>query len=486
MGLPIWYAPTPSAANNATKDYEPLSAAAHARSAIRRHQHRSPQSRRVAALTRIGERMNEQTTASEARRATEITRDANDDDRRRDGMIFGGESSHPFPLSAFPAPELEPEPRNRNSRREHVARSRSRSPDRPRHFNHDDIHRQEHQDPRSVRTRTITRLRGVERLLPTATDQLRDQFTFDFAPAHPRSLSRPSYTSDSESPIDPELRRRRNRVRSSDASFRRRGNNTDGLGDRLRSLTPDLDWDPMLSTIQPDQQLPSADSSFTTAAASASFSNTQASSRSGSANSQTSSSRTHLTVPTPRNELDSLLNECLSSDGPSGSDSEASVFPTHSGPPMPLLEIENTHSSRMRRHEERYSNRAMSNENSEDWVSRRAQSHGLGNAGIITYHTDPRRTLRAMRLVRGDRALPNTVHGTRSPQAEGGSSDQDADTAAAAAHLRDPELEQMRPILGRLARRDDIPDEYWLSVGLTPVMAERVNRTERGNNRPDV
>src|SRR5690606_26327942 len=50
----------------------------------------------------------------------------------------------------------------------------------------------------------------------------------------------------------------------------------DGLGDRQRSLSPPDDnaendtWETLLTTITPDEHLPSADSSFTSATASAS------------------------------------------------------------------------------------------------------------------------------------------------------------------------------------------------------------------------
>ncbi|KKY14534.1 hypothetical protein UCDDS831_g08194 [Diplodia seriata] len=36
----------------------------------------------------------------------------------------------------------------------------------------------------------------------------------------------------------------------------------------------------------------------------------------------------------------------------------------------------------------------------------------------------------------------------------------------------DPELESMRDILGRLARRDDVPEEFWTGAGLVPPMPE--------------
>lgn len=70
-----------------------------------------------------------------------------------------------------------------------------------------------------------------------------------------------------------------------------------GLGDRTRSTSPENDagaWDMMLTTIEPDASLPSADSSFTSAVASASFS-AGSSSRPGSTS--TASFETHVTVP---------------------------------------------------------------------------------------------------------------------------------------------------------------------------------------------
>lgn len=71
--------------------------------------------------------------------------------------------------------------------------------------------------------------------------------------------------------------------------------NVDGLGDRERSFSPDEDpWETMLTTIQPDAQVPSAHSSFTSATASAS---------SLSSNS-TSSFGTLITVPSTSDEVE--------------------------------------------------------------------------------------------------------------------------------------------------------------------------------------
>ncbi|KAF2142363.1 uncharacterized protein K452DRAFT_297667 [Aplosporella prunicola CBS 121167] len=76
----------------------------------------------------------------------------------------------------------------------------------------------------------------------------------------------------------------------------------DGLGDRDRSVSPPNSdhWDTMLSTIAPDERLPTADSSFTSAAASASFSASNSTVEPGSGSDRSASagsSHTNLTVP---------------------------------------------------------------------------------------------------------------------------------------------------------------------------------------------
>jgi hypothetical protein len=73
-----------------------------------------------------------------------------------------------------------------------------------------------------------------------------------------------------------------------------------GLGDRTRSATPDHDatiWDTMAMTMAPDAQLPSTDSSFTSAAAAASFSAPATDSSSMTSSNSANSSRTSLTAP---------------------------------------------------------------------------------------------------------------------------------------------------------------------------------------------
>ncbi|KAK8176988.1 hypothetical protein IWX90DRAFT_4754 [Phyllosticta citrichinensis] len=78
--------------------------------------------------------------------------------------------------------------------------------------------------------------------------------------------------------------------------------NVDGLGDRERSVSspPSDHWETMLTTITPDPQLPSPHSSFTSAAASASFSTSNTTSQAGTQSTRSASdgsTPTDLTEP---------------------------------------------------------------------------------------------------------------------------------------------------------------------------------------------
>lgn len=77
----------------------------------------------------------------------------------------------------------------------------------------------------------------------------------------------------------------------------------DGLGDRERSFSPEGDhWETMLSTIQPDERVPSTNSSFTTASASSLSSNSA------------SSYGTLVTAPSTSADVDVCPNEFVDSD----------------------------------------------------------------------------------------------------------------------------------------------------------------------------
>lgn len=110
-------------------------------------------------------------------------------------------------------------------------------------------------------------------------------FTRRFAPAHPPSriqeVEEPDQThSENEWPETDSMdvmpswvrvNRRGGRQTARLPRALRRTDDADGLGDRDRSLSPDEDsWETLLSTVTPDEHLPSLHSSFTSAAASAS------------------------------------------------------------------------------------------------------------------------------------------------------------------------------------------------------------------------
>ena len=77
----------------------------------------------------------------------------------------------------------------------------------------------------------------------------------------------------------------------------------DGLGDRERSFSPEGDhWETMLTTIQPDDRIPSTHSSFTTASASSLSSNSA------------SSYGTLVTAPSTSADVDVCPNEFVDSD----------------------------------------------------------------------------------------------------------------------------------------------------------------------------
>ncbi|OCL04013.1 hypothetical protein AOQ84DRAFT_442337 [Glonium stellatum] len=231
----------------------------------------------------------------------------------------------------------------------------------------------------------------------------------------------------------------------------------DGLGDRERSFSPVEDhWDTMLSTVAPDPHLPSADSSFTSAAASASFSASHPSSRSGSSNSNSaSSSRTHLTIPSQSSRDEMIARACDTSDEDTASDTEPEDIevreisaPRHASSRNANYLADEPPSRNPYRYSRDLRNRS------------RDASRFVRNFYSFTSRAGPR-----------EGSLPN--HSFDDDISLG---DRDAEDDA---HIQDPELEQMRSILERLARRDDIPEEFWISAGLTPPLAERVERLQR-------
>lgn len=219
----------------------------------------------------------------------------------------------------------------------------------------------------------------------------------------------------------------------------------DGLGDRERSMSPvDDHWETMLSSVAPDPLAPTAESSFASAAASASFSNSHPSSRAGSSNSA-SSSRTHLTIPSRRQSWSAdFLRACDTSEDDSASDTEA--------------EDDILESTSMRR---RATGRTASNEPPprDPHYSRAIRERSRESAGFVRsfYGEIPFEHARRMeeQLAVEERATPDEEMPL------------------------DQELRDARALLERLARREDVSDDFWASVGLRRPVADRVERIQQ-------
>jgi hypothetical protein len=267
----------------------------------------------------------------------------------------------------------------------------------------------------------------------------------------------------------------------------------DGLGDRNRSVSPfddQLQWDSFLTTVVDDPVAPSAGSSFASAAAAASFTNSHPSSRAGSANSA-ASSQTHLTVPSrrpspPQNEQ--FMRACDTSEDDSASDTEEEEMDVRGS------------------------------------IRRRTGTEALRNRLNISHSTAPRRRMRpsyfsneppardterySLRVIDRSRDASEVVRSfynsgiwrdadTEAPQRPripqlDGPADGPADEPVSASDNEsvpplvpvepsqppplDQELRDARSLLERLARREDVSDDFWASVGLTRSFADPVER----------
>lgn len=273
-------------------------------------------------------------------------------------------------------------------------------------------------------------------------------------------------------------RRRRSEQRRREASARRgamtgerfrnvilhRAREINGLGDRDRSLSPEV-WDTLLTTLTPDPQPPSAGSSFASTAASQSAG---------------VSSSTSLTSPGTREE--SAVDPACDS-GCENSDTEAN----------PALRPDH---ARLRR--------------SIDDISRRLRARvaDLTADGSVDGPTEPRSTRRAgsapssratsrrqrpaddlmvAAAVDGNGSL-SVFHNSRGPrhgwvgQLSVGTSDDEQGTERRSLNREGSAVSGnntsqgeddwlgMRRIVQSLARREDIPDEWWAEAGLNRTL----------------
>jgi hypothetical protein len=272
----------------------------------------------------------------------------------------------------------------------------------------------------------------------------------------------------------------------------------DGLGDRERSLSPsdeNSQWETFYGTIRPDPVGPTAESSFASAAASASFSNSHPSSRAGSSNTSASSSRTHLTVPSQRHSPpanNDFMRACESSDNDTASDTEAEEDDT-----APAAEEIARHYNPItlrRRSRPSYFSDEPPHRDTERHSRRVMERARDASAYVRSFYSPDSARPRSLRGVisspnRTSRSRRYQVDGPRMEQLDGPvdspphiSDDEIPPLVALNSPALDQELREARSLLERLSRREDVSDDFWASVGLTRSFADRVesfNERER-------
>jgi hypothetical protein len=263
----------------------------------------------------------------------------------------------------------------------------------------------------------------------------------------------------------------------------------DGLGDRNRSVSPfddQLQWDSFLTTVVDDPVAPTAGSSFASAAASASVTNSHPSSRAGSANSA-ASSQTHLTVPSrhpspPQNEH--FMRACDTSEDDTASDTEEE-------------DMDARGSIRRRTGTEAFRNRLG--------ISRSTEPRRRMRPSYFSNEPPARDTERySLRVIDRSRDASEVVHSfynsgiwrdaeteaaqrSQIPQLDGPTEEpvSASDNESIPPLVRtdsppppplDQELRDARSLLERLARREDVSDDFWASVGLTRSFADPIER----------
>jgi len=264
----------------------------------------------------------------------------------------------------------------------------------------------------------------------------------------------------------------------------------DGLGDRERSLSPfdeNAQWDSFLNTVVPDPVAPTAESSFASAAASASFSNSHPSSRAGSTNTSASSSRTHLTVPSRRSPPthDQFMRACDTSDDDTASDTDAD----EDAEPVPTAGAWRYNPVTLRRRSrpsyfsvwpprrdtERYSRQVMERTRDASAYVRSFYSPNTAPSGSLRgVMSSPNGTTRTRADAPRMEQLDGPIDEAATP------SDDEIPPLVSIHSPLDRELQEARSLLDRLSRREDVGDDFWASVGLTRSFADHV---EHSNER---
>lgn len=217
---------------------------------------------------------------------------------------------------------------------------------------------------------------------------------------------------------------------------RRVAAHVDGLGDRERSFSPeDESWATLLTTIQPDEHLPSASSSFTSATASASAASLSSNSASSSNTALTALS---MTSNQPETHMTFPVCDMSDSDDDSDEDSDDSETGTGTGTGIGTgTEAEGW---------------AMEDDEEDSDVG---EYDNLPNSNVEEYAA----------ALRARTAPIDTIVDEAFEQAGLGSL-RTAD-AATLATLPIQEMPHMRSVIIQLASRRDVPDEWWSDAGLT-------------------
>ncbi|CEI67324.1 hypothetical protein FVEN_g5775 [Fusarium venenatum] len=245
-----------------------------------------------------------------------------------------------------------------------------------------------------------------------------------------------------------------NQTRLPPPSATQRNRNFDGLGDRERSLSPEV-WDTLLSTLTPDPQPPSAGSSFASIMASQSAGAT---------------SGTSFTAPDPAQ--DTAIDQACES-GCEGSETEE---PDRSQAILNRI--------RRRREEMRRGVRPELNSPFDNWFGRDSGAVSsdsrhqrspdgpvvgrLRRARSIRDHTNHNGYNRARQAWVGHLSVGNSDD-EQGPERTRRNRENPA-TSGSNTHSREEDWMSMQRIVHSMARREDIPDEWWAGAGLSRTL----------------
>ncbi|EOA81206.1 hypothetical protein ACJQWK_07868 [Exserohilum turcicum] len=263
----------------------------------------------------------------------------------------------------------------------------------------------------------------------------------------------------------------------------------DGLGDRNRSVSPfddQLSWDTFLTTVVDDPVAPTATSSFASAAASASFTDSHPSSRAGSSNSA-SSSQTHLTIPSRRPsplQHDQFLRACDTSDNDTASDTEEDeetevrvpMRRPHTEHPGDEDGLSSSTAPRRRMRPSYFSNEPPMRD-AERYSLRIIDRSRDASVYVHNFYNRANRTnWRNTQTEEASRPPMSQLDGPADEPANTSEEETPPPLVRADSTPLDQELRDARSLLERLAHRQDISDDFWASVGLTRSFADPVER----------